>query len=199
MEPVREGTHLGSGLEAVCRNGAAFVPGFLTDSFRRALLHEIADLPFEPAPEEVGPVRQLTETFEVRGIARDLPRLEELRRELGRRVRETGVRGLATWRPNDVAVQRYRRPAAGITPHLDGKRYRRLVAVVTLEGSARFAICRDRGGEEIEAWEVGRGDLVLLRGPGLCGHRDGRPFHTVSGPREGAHLSVGFRMDSRPA
>jgi hypothetical protein len=35
---------------------------------------------------------------------------------------------------------------------------------------------------------------VLMRGPGLAGNRDGRPFHLVDGPRRGERLSVGIRM-----
>jgi hypothetical protein len=33
-----------------------------------------------------------------------------------------------------------------------------------------------------------------MRGPGLAGRRDGRPFHLVEGPRLGERLSLGFRM-----
>jgi hypothetical protein len=182
-----------------CREGAGFVPSLIYPDACASLTEEVAGLGLEPAPEKIGPVRQQTETRDLPAPLRDLPLLESLRRDLAEAVRRDGreIRGLATWRPNDVAIQRYRPGAIGITPHLDGRRFRRLVAVVTLAGAARFAICRDRGGKEVAGWEASPGDLVLLRGPGLCGHRDGRPFHTVGGPRGGARLSVGFRMNAR--
>jgi hypothetical protein len=164
-------------LARTARSGAAFVPRALTGAFLHRLQEEVRRGPFRPLPEEIGPVRQQTEAYEVRGRATGFPRLAELRRTLGHSVREQGrgIRGLATWRPTEISVQRYRGGAVGITPHLDGKRYRRLVAV----------------------WETEPGSLVLLRGPGLGGLRDGRPFHRVSGPESGWRYSVGFRMEAR--
>ena len=186
-------------LARTARSGAAFVPRALTGAFLHRLQEEVRRGPFRPLPEEIGPVRQQTEAYEVRGRATGFPRLAELRRTLGHSVREQGrgIRGLATWRPTEISVQRYRGGAVGITPHLDGKRYRRLVAVFTTLGRARFTVCRDRGGEPLEEWETEPGSLVLLRGPGLGGLRDGRPFHRVSGPESGWRYSVGFRMEAR--
>jgi hypothetical protein len=105
-----------------------------------------------------------------------------------------GIRGLATWMPNEIGVARYGPGSLGITPHLDGKWYRRLVAVLTLYGRSRFAISRSREGEITADWRPGPGDLVLLRAPGLGGVRDGRPFHLVEGPSRGVRCSLGIRM-----
>jgi hypothetical protein len=69
--------------------------------------------------------------------------------------------------------------------------------VVTVHGRARFAICGSRDPHDVvEAWTSAGGDLVLMRGPGLAGRRDGRPFHLVEGPRRGERLSLGFRMSA---
>jgi hypothetical protein len=186
-------------LARTARSGAAFISDALTGEFLERLQEEVERGPFRPLPEEIGPVRQETEAFEVRGRLTGYPLLAELRRALRRAVREqgSGIRGLSTWRPTEVSIQRYRGGAVGITPHLDGKRYRRLVAVFTTSGRARFTVCRDRGGEPVEEWETVPGSLVLLRGPGLGGLRDGRPFHRVSGPSTGWRYSVGLRMELR--
>ena len=186
-------------LARTARSGAAFVSDALTGGFLRRLQEEAERGPFRPLPEEIGPVRQETEAFEVRGRLTGYPLLTELRGALTGAVREqgSGIRGLSTWRPTEISVQRYRGGAVGITPHLDGKRYRRLVAVFTTLGTARFTVCRDRDGEALEEWDTVPGSLVLLRGPGLGGLRDGRPFHRVSGPESGRRTSVGFRMEVR--
>ena len=109
----------------------------------------------------------------------------------------TGVRGLVTWVPNEAGVARYPRDSFGITPHLDGRWYRRLVVVVTVFGTARFTICRTRAGEVVDAWDAGPGSMSLMRGPGLGGRRDGRPFHTVGAPHGGERCSLGLRMSTR--
>ena len=196
-EPFRRPTDLDAALRLVAEAGAAHVPHLLSEPFRRRLQRQIESLPFRPAPEVVGEVRQQTETWEPTEDSGSPPAIEALRRALARAARRSGIRGLRTWRPNDVAVQRYRAGSVGITSHRDGKRFRRLVAVVTTLGEAEFAIRHERHGEVMAGWEVGPGGLVLLRGPGLAGARDGRPFHEVSGPREGVRYSVGFRMEVR--
>jgi hypothetical protein len=199
VEPFVADLDLGDALARTAGQGAAFVPEAMTAAFLQRLQPELEPGPFRALPEEIGPVRQQTEGFELRGRPPGYPRLAELRGALGRAVREQGggIRGLASWRPNEISVQRYRGGGVGITPHLDGKRYRRLVALFTTVGTAQFAICRDRAGELLEEWETFPGSLILLRGPGLAGMRDGRPFHRVSGPQTGWRYSVGFRMDTR--
>ena len=198
LEPFRRSADLGAALRRVVEDGAAHVPRLLSEPFRRRLQEEIESLPMEPAPEAVGEVRQETETWDLPAGEAPPPAVEALRRSLVRVVRASALRGLRTWRPNDVAVQRYRPGSVGITSHRDGKRFRRLVAVVTTAGEAEFAIRRERHGEVVSRWTAGPGSLVLLRGPGLAGARDGRPFHEVSGPRGGVRYSVGFRMEGRP-
>src|SRR5947209_20633077 len=97
-------------------------------------------------------------------------------------ARARGIRGLRTWKPNEAAVQRYRPGPYGITSHLDGKRYRRLVTVVTTTGEARFSLHSDRDAPPKKTWMVGPGGRVLLRAPGLAGAREGRPVHANGAP-----------------
>ncbi len=157
------------------------------------------EIPFEPAPMDIGPVRQETEVSVVRDL-RGLPALAELVRDFAARVRSHGgeIRGLATYVPNEIHLQRYRPGSLGITPHLDGKRYRRLVAFFTVRGSAYLSVLRERAGEEIASFSIGPGSLVLLRAPGLGGLRDGRPFHAIRPVGIEERVSVGLRMNTRP-
>jgi hypothetical protein len=198
---LRRDLDLTDALQGTVALGAAFVPAALDDSFRRRLLAEIEDGPYEPLAERVGPqdVRQQADRFLVRDDMRAYPHVRELRDDLVTRLREQGggVPGLSAWLPNDASVQRYAPGSLGVSPHLDGKRFHYLVAVVTVDGTASFALCADRGGTVLREWETVPGSLVLMRAPGLADREDARPLHTVRGPREGRRTSLTYRMDSR--
>jgi alkylated DNA repair dioxygenase AlkB len=194
-DPLASGIDLTEAFERTAAEGFAFVPAALNHGFRRRLHREIRGAPFVPAPETVGQVHQETEACTLSRALEGYPVVAELREALTAAARASRVRGLRTWRPDDVAVQRYHAGSMGITSHRDGKRFRRLVAVVTIAGTAAFTVRRERHGDVMAHWEAGPGSLVLLRGPGLAGARDGRPFHEVSGPLEGVRYSVGFRME----
>lgn len=179
-------------LARVRRTGAAFVPRALTESCCEQLRRELSGVAFETAHGSYGPhrVRQESDVY----ITSDFgayPVLRRLRDELEARVHAGGV---SRWRPDEVSVQRYRPGAVGISPHLDHKRYRYLVASFTIEGEAPFTQCRDRDGDPIATWGAGPGTLVLLRGPGLDDADDGRPLHAVAAPATGTRISLGFRM-----
>lgn len=188
---------LSSALRRCAAEGHARVTDAIEPAFRRRLRTELDAGPFRRFGETFGKVRQQIEGYDVAVPSRDFPELSALAAELGELVRSEAraVRGLATWRPNEVGIARYAPGSIGITPHLDGKWYRRVVVVATVSGRARFAICRSRDPDDVvAAWTTTPGDLVLMRGPGLAGHRDGRPFHLVEGPRRGDRLSIGIRM-----
>ncbi len=198
MGALAGGLDLRGALTEVCDGGAAVVPAALDEGFRRRLRREIAAGPFRGFAESFnrGLVRQQIDGYDVEGDMAGFPAVAELRDGLTALVRKHGreIRGLATWRPNEAGVARYRHGSIGITPHLDGRSYRRLVAVVTVWGRAQFVVCRDRAGEVAKSWEARPGSLTLLRGPGLGGRRDGRPFHAVAGPRGQGRCSLGLRM-----
>ncbi len=171
----------------------------LGDRFRTRLERELLTVPYEPAPPEVGPVRQETDVFVLRDL-KGFPALAELAHEYRVAVlaHAREIRGLATYAPNEIHLQRYRPGSLGITPHLDGKRYRRLVAFFTVRGSACLSVLRERAGEELARFSIGPGSLALLRAPGLGGLRDGRPFHAIMPVGIEERVSVGLRMNSRP-
>jgi hypothetical protein len=187
-------------LAQLVEEGAAFAPGALREPFRSLLAAEVAGGPVRHYREQFGRVRQQIEGFDLVDPFVGFPRVAELCRALTLLVREQGaaIRGLRTWRVNEAGVVIYRRGSIGITPHLDGKRYRRLVAVVTVSGEAELSICEDRSGSVSSAFEAGPGSITLLRGPGLRNRRDGRPFHAVSSPRNGERCAIGLRMTTAP-
>ncbi len=191
---------LRSALRACARLGHARVPAGVTRAFLEALAEEVDAGPFRPFGESFGPVRQQIDGYDVDIPAPAFPLLTGLCREIRARVRADGrgIRGTATWSPNEVGIAHFAPGSIGITPHMDGKWYRRLVVVATVYGRAAFAICGSRDPDDVvERWIVGPGDLVLMRGPGLADQRDGRPFHLVHGPPEGERLSLGIRMARR--
>ena len=162
-----------------------------------AIRTEVDAGPFRSFGTSFGSVRQEIDGYDVSLPSERFPLLDRLSRGIGRLVRRDGhrIRGLLTWRPNEVGITHYVEGSIGITPHLDGKWYRRLVVVATIYGRAPFAICASRDPDDVvERWTSAPGDLVLMRGPGLGGTRDGRPFHLVGTPEEGERLSLGIRM-----
>lgn len=199
MKVFTEAVDLGSALAGVADRGAVFVNNALAEPFRQRLAAETAAMPLEAMPSKEGVAQQGGEMFAIHGDTSPYPFIEHLRVALMARTAALAdnITGLGAWRPNHVSVQRYRAGTLGITPHLDQKRHRYLVAVFTADGRAPFTWCKDRAGTPEATWRAGPGSLVLLRGPGLAGVEDGRPLHMVTGPPVGQRVSVTFRMDSR--
>jgi hypothetical protein len=199
--PIGSGRVLAEALRVCVDVGFARLEDAVDGGVLRGLRAELDAGPFRPFGESFGPVRQQIDGYDVSIPSASFPMLSSLCRALRDAVRAAGggVRGLATWSPNEVGIAHYVPGSIGITPHMDGRWYRRLVAVLTVYGRATFAICGSRDpGDVVARWSAGPGDLVLMRGPGLAGHRDGRPFHLVEGPRRGERLSIGIRMSDRP-
>jgi hypothetical protein len=199
MTALHPDLDFGRPLEALREAGAAFSPHALSDQFRQQLQRDIEDGPFERLPDRIGPVRQEADLFVVTDAMTAHPALARLRAQFVTRLRQDGpqLAGLRRWWPNEAYVQRYEPGALGVSPHLDSKRFAVLVAIFTTQGSARFALCQDRAGAIIQAWDAGPGSLALLRGPGLLDAEDQRPFHTVDGPTAGRRFSITFRMNQQ--
>jgi hypothetical protein len=191
-----DGLSIRTALEQAARRGYAYVPDALGASFRDVLDREIDRGPWQPFDEPHGKVRMQIEGFDVEMPMDGFEAIATLRDELERLVRREGaaVRGLRTWRPNEAGAVRYRPAAAGISAHMDGKWYRRLVVVVTVRGTAPFSVHRKREGPAVATWTANAGGMTLMRAPGLAGARDGRPFHSIPGPKDGTRVSLALRM-----
>lgn len=193
------GSRIRDGLDQVQERGAAFIEAALDPEVARKVALESSRGTFERLAEWEGTARQDGEYFMLAGGMGGYPLIQHLCRELKTAINEQGayITGLESWHPNEAWIQRYRGAGAGVTVHKDQKRYRLLIAVFTVTGTATFTVCQNRAGDAEAAWEAGPGSLVLLRGPGFSGVDDGRPLHAVGGPGRGERISVSFRMNSR--
>jgi hypothetical protein len=187
-------------LQTTASRGYAYVADALDPSFRRALDREIDAGPWQRFEHAHGKVRMQIEGFDLDAPMDGFPAIAALRTDLERVVRRDGegIRGLATWRPNEAGAVRYRPGAMGITAHMDGKWYRRLVVVVTVRGTAPFSVHETRDAPPVARWTASAGGLTLMRAPGLGGLRDGRPFHSIPGPKRGTRISLALRMAVDP-
>jgi len=174
------------------------VNGVLSEARCASIVREVAERSFERLPPSIGPVQQETELLLLTGEFAEVPWVSRLREELVAAIRDQTPGGteLGDWWPNEAYVQRYEPGALGVTAHVDSKRFVLLIAVFTLLGSSEFLLCQGRSGSVIETWQTHPGTLVLLRGPGLGGLEDGRPFHAVRGPAAGERYSLTFRMNA---
>jgi hypothetical protein len=193
---------LSPALHRVASRGFAHLDGLVGDAFLRGLRREV----------EGGPLQRMAGTFGAAGVRMEIdgydleapfagfPLLTELASSFTARVRSDGgqIRGLRTWRPNEAGVAVYGSGSVGVTSHLDGRWYRRLVAVFTVSGSARFEVRSSREGAPHESWDARAGSVTLMRAPGLAGIRDGRPYHAVHGPPRGTRCSLALRMRVDP-
>ncbi len=185
-------------LERVRDVGRAVVNGVLSEAQCAAIVRDVAELSFERLPPTIGPVRQETELLLLTGEFGEVPSVAAVREELVAAIRDQAPdrTELGDWWPNEAYVQRYEPGALGVTAHVDSKRFVLLIAVFTLLGSSQFLLWEGRSGSVIETWQTRPGTLVLLRGPGLGGVEDGRPFHAVRGPAAGQRYSLTFRMNA---
>ena len=186
-------------LRETATRGAAIAFDALDHEFYKRLAHEVSTGHYQPMPEEHGRARQEADILRVACDSPLYPEIRQLGAELVRSFHgsSTGVDGVTEWIPNEVDVQRYCALTLGITPHLDHKRYRVLIVIVTVGDSAPFTLCKDRDGNVLKQWQVEAGSLMLLRAPGLGGAEDGRPLHAISGPPVGTRISITWRMNSR--
>ena len=185
-------------LERVRDVGRAVLNGVLSDARCAAIVRDVAERSFERLPPTIGPVRQETELLLLTGDFGEVPSVAKLRDELVAAIRAQTPEDMeiGEWWPDEAYVQRYEPGALGVTTHVDSKRFVLLIAVFTLLGSSEFLLFEGRSGSVIETWETRPGTLVLLRGPGLGGLEDGRPFHAVRGPAAGQRYSLTFRMNA---
>jgi hypothetical protein len=198
-EIFREHIDFGNLIKTVSSRGWAFEPEALTRDFAAELAAVANAAPFEAFWAEEKGVRQ---EFEVRKP--EFPGADDAITELGLKTGQLvrwhcGLqRTLRGWQPNEVSVQRYSSPTAGIDRHRDYQRDVLLVASFTAAGYGQVAMYAERHDNEPQLMlETGPGSLLLLRGPGLTGSGEDRPTHAVLPPISKSRLSVTYRQ-SRP-
>ena len=99
---------------------------------------------------------------------------------------------------NDFAIQRYPVGSRGIGIHRDGKRYKHIVVIITLEGNSRLFSAISREGQRRRKIDDRPGRLVLLSADGFARRygEDSRPLHGVDRVQSG-RLSIGFRSSEK--
>lgn len=178
--------------------GAVSLPWF--DAARLASLRRsAARLPFRTARQQVGDKERVVfQDFEITLAVPKLSRLralaEELTADLAAALSELHAPPITPPPLNEIAVQRYAVGSRGISAHRDHLRYRDLIVLLTLSGSARLFLCDDRSGGGAEEVSIAPGRLVLMRAPGYAGS-DERPFHRL-GDVSARRYGIGLRHDS---
>jgi hypothetical protein len=200
MPHVLQHVDIESLLQEVVRRGWAFVPQALEWEFCLGLACEVEAAPYRRVLRVMRGVREEYEAMEPPDSAypsSSFPVIAELGYGVGRLVRRhRGSLGtLASWRPNEAAVQRYRGPTAGITRHCDYMADALLIASFTVQGCAKFWFYAHRyQGEAVAELETEPGSFILMRGPGLIqGAGDIRPTHAVGAPLSGSRISITYR------
>jgi hypothetical protein len=187
---------LESALEEVATAGHCLVRDALTTARTDELLAEVACGQYSPLDPQIGTVRQRGDGLTIGVGDEAFPLVARLVTELTGEVTASRVDGTADYEPNEITCQRYLDDSSGIAAHMDQRRYRLLVAVFTLVGEATFRVFENRSATKVVgAWTTRGGDLCLLRAPGLAGHSDGRPTHSVAGPTASARVSLTVRMN----
>lgn len=181
-------------VERIDKEDAVCVPNFLTDTARKAIIGELATREWVQQPIQVGShgVRQdyeLIGSFDATNVVHDV--CLSLEMWLDDMFQANGLREEHV-HFDEMRAQKYRVGSEGVTPHRDFIDARRLIAILPIQGAARFGLCDDRAGTN--AREIGNrpGDLILMRGYGFLGSKK-RPFHFVDRVTE-ERISLGFRV-----
>ena len=190
---------LAAAVGEVRRQDACKIAEALTPDARHRLVAALAAAGFQRAPEQVGTVRQDFDLLVVRPPASGDPSFAPLL-ALCDEYAEL-LRGLipqqpwlGDFAPTDIYVQRYSPGSQGISRHLDGRRFVKLVSIFSLGAPAEL---HDREGSSLRRYRLACGDLLLLRAPGFAGQGDAGPLHSVSGPKGGVRYSISLRMERR--
>jgi alkylated DNA repair dioxygenase AlkB len=173
------------------------LPGALADDECRAL-QDIAPATWRELEPRVGYVEQAGEYAQLALVDSSLA-VQEVAAAITERV-ATARRDIdpAILVFNEATWQRHAEGVGRISAHRDQSFYVGVIAILTLLGSAPFAIL---GGREprvvIEEWNTAPGDVVLLRGTGW-GDPDARcPWHDVGRPTTSQRITLTLRHNSR--
>lgn len=170
------------------KDGVVCVPGVLTEDARRRMLEEFAHYKLNMAYEDAGLTRPLSyyvlthNEWLDEGALRDDSMFLRARDELDDYLNREFESKFPGYRSealafNHISILRYP-PGAQNKPHTDGEYPINLVAILVLEGKARFGTCDDAKKTKTREIRNEAGDLLLLRGAKLLGS-DVMPMHFV--------------------
>jgi alkylated DNA repair dioxygenase AlkB len=182
-------------LSRLHERGAVHLPGWLSPNLAEHFAECLGKEPLLPAAEQLNGIEQRFQKTSVLKCAL----LSSFQATFADAIRANAERdgrapSLAEWRPNESSCQVYD-GGEGIGWHRDFERARLLIAVFNLRGTAAFHTRRSSldwvfGAE----WQLGPGDLVLMRGTGFQGVSFyGRPQHMVNNCSPG-RVSLTLRM-----
>lgn len=164
--------------------GAASIP-VMPESYRKALLEEAEMYTYSPMEEVVGPHKVREQLSAVRKVFSGslFQRLKnDFELALWKYTRDGSPVGNPFNTPldlNELVLQKYEKGSIGITPHRDYVQNINLICIFILTGKARFAICKDREGNDAYDLDTSPGNVIVMRAPGFMGS-DFRPFHFIS-------------------
>lgn len=161
--------------------GAINLP-FLTDEARRLLLAEALVYDFERVPSEVGP-RRVKQNYLAVGRLPEESNLWIARDHLKKWLDQMALnrRSDPFERPfqfNNIRLHLYPASPLGLGIHRDQSKFRNVLAILVLKGSARLMVCDDEHGTNARYLHPMPGELVLIQAPGLFG-ADARPYHCI--------------------
>ena len=172
----------------------------LKEEYRQKLAEEAKKYPFKVAPEYVGTAgvrQQLSSFFEFPEESLFFPLKNEFAKFL-----EDSFKLLETppftekLNFNEMQLQKYEAGSIGITAHRDHIKYRNLIGIFYLEGSAKFYVCEDINGNNAIKLDASPGNLILLRAPGFYDLLK-RPYHFAT-DIVGERYLFSLRCDSTP-
>lgn len=172
---------------------------FLKDEFRQKLVEEAKTYPFKIAPEYVGTAgvrQQLSTYFEFPKESLFFQLRDEFTDFLEDSFNQLEFPPFSEkLNFNEMQLQKYEPGSIGITAHRDHIKYRNLIAIFYLEGSAKFSVCEDINGKNAIELDASPDNLILLRAPGFYGLLK-RPYHfAINIPDERYLFSL--RCDSK--
>ena len=195
--------------------GYAYIPDIISPEFSEKLQRDIARGGFEVSPLVYGKSLQRLSSFIlgtpdpfhpcVPELPHRFPVLQACNTVMADVYTDIVkvVRGDGRVPLNSICVHRYPNSENGLTAHRDDSRFRNVVMILTLKGSAEFFVGKsveDIGEHErrIVNPEVIRpvaGSLILQRAPRNNDEKGLRPFHAV-GPITEERISLIFQADN---
>jgi hypothetical protein len=176
--------------------GAISVPHAVWNRTRKELHAEIEQLPFEKKPERYG---NAVQRFEGKYFTPQTLPTESLLKALHDSYaafigRLTPVADFDGTPVTEIGVHHYFAGGDGMTAHIDESKFRNIIGIFVVAGSAPFWVGKHRDGTDASYQNGGPGSLILMRAPRNDEEKALRPFHAVGHVIEDRY-SIVFRQE----